>query len=258
MPDGYQASGTIPSSQVPIVALASYSDDLFNPAIGGPSATSFNLPNVPFPKNSQFEQALPDTFDAGHFQYDTPPHMTMRPSYNPSCPPPIPPRPRDIISSYPIPVFNPLSIQFPRNPQTIITPPFPHVPIQNAPPPVITTAPPFVPNDPSVQYVYCLPTPSSTSLALPSFFSPHVTPKTLPSVTHISLLNSKSDIYARDEGVTALLCHLGLLGHILDSSAILDPSCPDRFPVLEPVLSASPNSLHLSNGGTMIMWLSMS
>jgi len=48
VPDGYQASGTIPSSQVPIVA--SYSDDLFNPAIGGPSATSFNLPNVPFPK----------------------------------------------------------------------------------------------------------------------------------------------------------------------------------------------------------------
>jgi len=120
------------------------------------------------------------------------------------------------------------------------------VPIQNVPPPVITTTPPFVPNNPSVQYVYCLPPPSSTSSALPSFFSPHVTPKTLPSVTHISLLNSKSDFYAWDKGVTAFLCHLGLLGHILDSLAILDPSRPDRFPVPEPVLSASPTTAELS------------
>jgi len=35
---------------------------------------------------------------------------------------------------------------------------------------------------------------------------------------HISLLNSKPNFHTWDEGVTSLLCHLGLLGHILDLS----------------------------------------
>ena len=68
----------------------------------------------------------------------------------------------------------------------------------------------------------------------------------LPSVSHISLLNSKSDFHTWDEGVTLLLCHLGLLGHILDPSEPLDPSRPDRVPLPEPVLPASPTPAKLT------------
>jgi len=48
-PDGHQASGMNPSSQVPFTA--SYSDDLFNPTLWAPSVSSvpiFSLPEVHF------------------------------------------------------------------------------------------------------------------------------------------------------------------------------------------------------------------
>jgi len=76
-------------------------------------------------------------------------------------------------------------------------------------------------------------------------FSSHTSSKTLPSVSHISLLNSKSDFHTWDEGITSLLRHLGLLGHILDPSEPLDPSRPDRVPFPEPILPASPTPTKL-------------
>ncbi|KAF8805601.1 hypothetical protein BYT27DRAFT_7021205, partial [Phlegmacium glaucopus] len=68
----------------------------------------------------------------------------------------------------------------------------------------------------------------------------------LPSVTHISLLNSKSDFYTWDEGVTSLLRHLGLLGHILDPTEPVDPSRPDCIPIPEPLLPTSPTPVELA------------
>ncbi|KAF8804652.1 hypothetical protein BYT27DRAFT_7259129 [Phlegmacium glaucopus] len=167
-------------------------DDLFNPAIGGPSTRTFNLPNVPFSTNPHFNRPSPDTFQRVHnFHHDTPPHLLAQSLNNsiPTHPPPIPPHPPRAVPLFPIPPFNPLSIQFPPQPSSL--------------------PPPFVaPNSSQhpVRYVYCLPPPLPLSSVIPSL---NASSKALLSVTHISLLNSKSDFYTWDEGVTALLRHLG-------------------------------------------------
>ena len=73
--------------------------------------------------------------------------------------------------------------------------------------------------------------------------------KTLPTVTHISVLNSKNDFFLWDDGVQALIRANGLIGHILDPSAYVDPSRPDLAPTPLPVLSMSstPPEIEASN-----------
>ena len=180
------------------------------------------------------------------------PETHARPATAP--PAPFSPLPFHNITSFPIPVFNPLSIQLPYSAHTssLIPPPFvvpyvsgiPHQPIMNTPlhalPPPSTAL-----HNPPIQYVYCLPTPSAP-FSPTSHSSSHTPSRTLPSVSHISILNSKSDFHTWDEGVTSLLRHLGLLGHILDPSEPLDLSRPDRVPLPEPILPASPTPAALT------------
>jgi len=264
-PDGNQPSGMNPSSQVPF--LASYSDDLFNPTLRGPSVPNFSLPDVHFSQYSDAYIQPSNTFPrAQTFRPDVPPHFSRNFSVNspsrpetharPATAPPAPfsPLPFHNITSFPIPVFNPLSIQLPYSAHTssLIPPPFvapyvsgiPHQPIMNTPshalPPPSTAL-----HNPPIQYVYCLPTPSAP-FSPTSHSSSHTPSRTLPSVSHISILNSKSDFHTWDEGVTSLLRHLGLLGHILDPSEPLDPSRPDRVPLPEPILPASPTPAALT------------
>ena len=73
--------------------------------------------------------------------------------------------------------------------------------------------------------------------------------KTLPTVTHIQVLNSKNDFFLWDDGVQALIRANGLIGHILDPSAYVDPSRPDLAPTPLPVLSMSstPPEIEASN-----------
>ena len=73
--------------------------------------------------------------------------------------------------------------------------------------------------------------------------------KTLPTVTHIPVLTSKNDFFPWDEGVQALIHANGLIGHILDPAAYVDPSRPDLIPTPSPVLSmsASPQEIEASN-----------
>jgi len=257
-PDGHQASGMNPSSQVPF--LASYSDDLFNPPLRAPSVPSvpiFSLPEVHFPQNSNAYTQPPDTFPRVRaFRPDVPPHFPCAfPAHSSSRPASAPPAPSSPLivyntTNFSVPVFNPLSIQLPYSPHnsSLIPPPFiapmnmPHQSIPNAP----SHALPFPSYNPPVQYVYCLPGPSTPFSPTPSHSTSHISSKTLPSVSHISLLNSKSDFHTWDEGVTSLLRHLGLLGHILDPSEPLDPSRPDRVPLSEPVLPASPTPAKLA------------
>ena len=268
-PDGHQVSGMNPSSQVPFTA--SYSDDLFNPTLQAPSVSSvpiFSLPEVHFPPNSRAYTQPHDTFSRVRaFHVDVPPHFSQTfPIHSSSWPVSAPPAPSSPLlvhntTNFSVLVFNPLSIQLPYSPHTssLIPPPFiaptsaPHVP--NMPYQPVSNTPshsyalPFPPasHNPPIQYVYCLPTPSSSApFQLPSHSTLHTFSKMLPSVLHISLLNSKSDFHTWDEGVTSLLCHLGLLGHILDPSEPLDPSQPDCVPLPKPVLPASPTPAELT------------
>ena len=66
--------------------------------------------------------------------------------------------------------------------------------------------------------------------------------KSLPTVTHIPFLNSKTDFFPWNEGVHTLIRANGLIGHILDPSIYyVDPSRPDLAPTPPPVLSMTPS-----------------
>ena len=89
----------------------------------------------------------------------------------------------------------------------------------------------------------------------PSSFSslpfPAIVPssKVLPTITHIPVLTLKNDFFPWDEGVQALIRANGLIGHILDPAAYVDPSRPDLIPTPSPILSmsASPQEIEASN-----------
>jgi len=196
-PDSHQASGMNPSSQVPF--LASYSDDLFNPPLRGPSVSSvptFSLPEVHFPQNSGAYTQPPDTFPRVRtFRPDVPPHFPrVFPIHSLSRPATAPPAPSSPLlvhnmTSFPIPLFNPLSIQLPYSPHTssLIPPPFvaphvsnmPHQPASNAPSHGLPL--PSASYNPPVQYVYCLPAPltpfPSAPLHSPSHSTSHTSSK---------------------------------------------------------------------------------
>ena len=236
------AADTDPS-QVPFTA--SISDDLFAPATGGHSQfLPYILPNVPdfyHPRqNGQYTPTAPHSFYYNNNQpvpnayvplsYDRTPvshniplhhnpsgihsHVPHNSSYiNHPQPPPVPHHIRYIQRPQPSVPFPP---QFRDPPQPQYQPTIP-LPYQN----------------PQIQYVY-LPTPQpDTSLLAPPS-------KSLPVITTIHSLNSKSDFFAWDEGVCTLLRILGIHGHILDPTLPVDLFRPDQSPALPPVLSQPP------------------
>ena len=69
--------------------------------------------------------------------------------------------------------------------------------------------------------------------------APATSSKTLPTVTHITILTSKLDFFAWDEGVTSLIRANNLFGHIQDPSARVDPTRPDLAPSPPPILTTT-------------------
>jgi hypothetical protein len=208
--------------------LASTSDDLFHP-IHNNSIPSFpyTLPDVPFHQNRPLNTAYIPSF----------PHIPVNRDH--LSHPPLPPHnfPVHSSSSYnnpnftiPQPHFIPTDRIASHSPTQFRSPPFVHQHIQNQ------QSQQNQQNFPPVQYIYYVPQPSS----LPNSPSSHVS-RTLPNVSHIPILSSKSDFFAWDEAATSLLRANGLFGHILDSSHVPDPSRPDMIANAMPTLPISPS-----------------
>ncbi|PPQ83175.1 hypothetical protein CVT26_015506, partial [Gymnopilus dilepis] len=208
--------------------IASNSDPLFAPTPSGPSSSNFALPRPPFPHNVDRNGAYihrlrtPQTSPtANRGNYHVPRlHSQTRPhsaphSSNPNQNFSYPPLYQHAIphNSLPRPNFNPM--QF--------FPPYPH---------------PF----PPVQYVY-LPPHVPAPVHAPPVPASHLPPpssKSLPVLTSIPILNSKSDFSSWDESVRMFLRHLGVFGHILDPSELRDPSKPHLAFAIQPRLSQPP------------------
>ena len=226
-------------SQVPFVA--SYSDELFAPAAGSRS------PYLPYalPAVHDFQRSRPNDRQSPTITYPFP-HHNDRPL--PSIPLPYP------LSSYnrtPAPPQRPVSSHLHPRVDVHQPPPAsfpqPHVPFNSVPLPTSHSYIPFssvpayqshAPFNPQIQYVY-VPAPSSDALPLPP------ASKSLPVITTIHSLNSKTDFYAWDEGVCTLLRLLGIYGHIVDPQLPVDVLRPDISPALPPVLSQPPTPTEL-------------
>ena len=217
------AADTDPS-QVPYLT-ASHSDDLFAPATGGPShIPPYILPTIPdfhrLRRNDPLTPSIPHSLPY-HFY---PPLMNTRlPSYDrPPHPPPI---------QHPPDMHQPPHLNYPSHsdsPQ--LYPPShhqfqPHIPMHYQ-------------NPPSVQYIYLPTPPEDTHPIAPSS-------KSLPVITTIHSLNSKTDFHAWDEGVCTLLRLLGIHGHIVDPALPVNPLYPELSPVLPPILSQTPTPAEL-------------
>jgi hypothetical protein len=203
---------------------ASTSDDVFHPAPGGPSSTLFTLSDVPYNPNPRYPSQRPVT----HLNRPPLPYRSSFSSYNnPGFN--IPPGNLD---NYPPVDRGP--------PPSFSSRPHPHVPIHTefVHPAYIQRPLNPPPLTPACQH--CSHSHSSPSHGLP------VLSKTLPSVAHITLLTSKLDFFAWEEGVSAVIRANGLIGHILDPSEPLDPSRPDRTPSLAPVLPPTPSPQDLA------------
>ena len=244
---------------------ASSSDNLFMPVPSAqvPPSYVYNLPAVPAnPRfgavhHSPFSRPLPypSTFSSYHN-----PSFTIPP---PHAPPPHAPS-RAFYSHAP---QGPVSNGFPLGPAPPIpsylpphvvpsndVPHFEHHPSgYNHPQPAYMHSQPA----PQATYNHFVPQPALPFSNLPlapspspssSSVLPHLS-KTLPTVSHISVLTSKQDFFPWDEGVTALIRANGLIGHILDPAAYVDPSRPDLSPSPPPVLnmSSSPRDIEASN-----------
>ena len=230
--------------------ISSSSDNLFHPPTVVPPSYAYNLPNVPL--NPRFRAA-------NHSPFSRPlPYPSTFTSYNNPgfvIPPPPPHN-----SSNHVPAL-------PRAPSSGALPPIPLAPppVSQAPPPVPqhfsshpaynVSYPPFIPQQPAyIHPAYDHPLPQHYTYPPSSFpsspFSAIVSSsKTLPTVSHIPVLTSKNDFFPWDEGVQALIRANGLIGHILDPAAYVDPSRPDLIPTPSPILSmsASPQEIEASN-----------
>lgn len=245
-----------PSSQAHI--LASSSDDLFHPDVGGPTFVPYRLPpvpnihayNLPYSHFSHNPSHIPNNRNhlsqpPAHFL----PYPSSTSSYNNPAfqiPPQVLPQ-QNYQQNFNVPLSQP---------PLSTAPPYHNYSPQGPPPPVLHN-PSSLPASPSpsihtplpnhnpqipIQYVYCMPQTSPSPVPLPSSsFS-----KTLPSVTHLPTLTNKLDFFAWDEGVTALLRAHGLFGHILDPSTPMQQSRPDLVPAPLPILSVNPSPAELA------------
>ena len=215
--------------------IASSSDNLFYPTSHVPSSYIYNLPDVPLnPRfharnHSPFSRPLPNpssftSYNNPNFAIPSLPHYNSSNQLPPlpqarvpsaaGAPPPIPSH----FHTYP--------------PFHVPQPQFDHQqPAYIQPPPVPQPAyDPLLPQ-PHALYQHLPLPPSSLPTTIIS------SSKTLPTVTHITVLNSKSDFFLWDDGVQALIRANGLIGHILDPSAPL--------PVL--TMSSTPPEIEASN-----------
>lgn len=256
---GRQNTQARPFSQAGFIA--SSSDNLFHPVSQNPDVPStynFSLPQIPSPRHRTYN---PPNISRRPLPYHSPlssynnPTFAVPPlpqnnhipssSINPSLglPPPIPPHIRSQPAySHFQPAYNHFQpaynhfqpaynhFQPAYNHFASVPPVYQNQPLYQpqVPPPVLAPPRALAPSP-------VLP-PSSTS----SSPSPTVpTSKTLPTVTHIPVLTTKTDFFAWDEGVHALIRANNLLGHILDPSVYVDPTRPDLAPTPPPVLSMS-------------------
>ena len=210
----HQREGRYPQGGV----IASNSDSLFHPVLNDPVPSSYvyNLPDVP-PRfrashHSPFTRPLPYLSTFSSYNNPTlaiPPYNSYPPAHplgsaHQMGPPPLPP-----FSSRPPPVVPQLQFA-PSQPSYLQPPPA----IDHHLPSTYSSRP--LPPVPSIS-----PSHLSTLISLP---------KTLPTVTHIPVLTSKNDFFPWDEGVHALIRANGLVGHILDPSAYVDPMTRYRTP----------------------------
>ena len=212
--------------QVPFTA--SSSDDLFAPVTGGPTRVPPYI--LPIPDFYPPHNNVPHTPTLPHsFPYHVHPpirHIDRLPSYDrPPHPPPL--RRLNDIPQPPYPTYLPPS----ESPQPFVPYPPHHSSYPNPPAPY---------QHPPIQYVY-VPVPSEDA-PLPAPSS-----KSLPVITTIHSLNSKTDFYAWDEGVCTLLRLLGIYGHIVDPAFPVDPLCPEQSPTLPPSLSQPPTSAEMKS-----------
>ena len=227
------AADTDPS-QAPFTA--SHSDDLFAPATGGLSSFQpYILPNVPdFPHHrhrDHFTPTNPHSFPTHNIH-------PIPPSYDRTPLPPVPAPVSPSVTRHlpdvnqPPPVHHHLPHpQYPYPP----FPPHPFYQPNHAGPPG-----PLPYHPPHIQYVYVPAPPTDTAPISPSS-------KSLPVITTIHTLNSKSDFFAWDEGVCTLLRLLGIHGHIVDPALPVDPLHPDVSPALPPILSQPPTPSELKS-----------
>ena len=225
--------------------IASTSDDLFRPHTGDPSTYTFHLPNIPFNPNPCY-----NAYNHKHHRILPPstsynnPFFSVPPLSSNDIPVPTTPLPRNLASRRlgPPPLIPPRPSLchhhvFDYHSQS----PFDH------PAPDRTVHSQAIPLQPSyhahsVDHRLHRSFSPSPSLPPSSF---HTVSKTLPTVAHIPLLTSKHDFFPWDEGVHTLICANGLIGHILDPSAFMDPTCPDLCPTPPPVLSMSSGPLDI-------------
>ena len=234
--------------------IASNSDDVFHPLSGDPSSYTFRLPDVPYNPNPRYSNAynrrnrhiLPPipssstSYNNPFFSvpplssHDVPVSTTPVPSnlasHRLGPPPPIPPRP-SVPPQHILNYHSQSPYSHPARHRTVHSQTFP--------------IPPSYQNHQDDHYLHRSASPAFSSPSSP-FLS---VSKTLPTVTHIPLLTSKHDFFPWDEGVQALIRANGLIGHILDPSAFVDPSRPDLCPTPPPLLSmtSSPRDIEASN-----------
>ena len=83
-----------------------------------------------------------------------------------------------------------------------------------------------------------IPSPATIPVVSPS-------PKTLPTVTHIPILSGWLDFGAWNDGVRALIQHLGFTGHISNPPVSGVSPRPERIPTYAPILSENPTAPEL-------------
>jgi hypothetical protein len=226
--------------------IASSSDNLFHPVSNNPPP-AFNLPDIP--SHSRFR-----AYNHSPFSRPLPYPSTFSSYNNPSFA--VPPQPARAFYNniHSLHTHIPLDHHPPNHVPLDHHPP---IPARISPLPQIDNHQPshnyFVPpHHPSHQIPpsYHPPVPVPVPSPAPSSSSTvHSLSKTLPTVTHIPTLTSKHDFFPWDEGVQALIRANGLIGHILDPTAFVDPSRPDLAPTPPPVLSmsSSPREIEMSN-----------
>ena len=246
--------------------MASISDDLFHPVPGNLPSNVFTLPDVPYNPNPRYNVPRILPHPSSLSSYNNPSFVIPPPVNQTGLPPPTPPVYHNTQPAYqpPQPSYHHSQPTYPNNiayhhhpqpvyyhPQPAYHPPQPAYyhpqPAYYHPQPTYHHPPPtyhqFQPNNPAYNQFFQNPNPlvqlDDPIPLVPSGLSS--LSKSLPTVSHIPLLTSKSDFPAWDEGVNALIRANGLIGHILDPMVAVDITRPDLTPVPIPILPVTPS-----------------
>lgn len=214
--------------------VASTSDDFFHPTVGGPSSHIYTLPDIPHNPHPHYQNQRSLPHPSVFTSYNNPSFTIPPPAHalythaSPLTPVPLIPDPVVNLPDQPPP------IPYHSKPQPQLPHPYyPHNAAYNQ----------FFPNQP-INYIPALQNSVSPLSPTLSDISSHR--QNLPNVSHISLLTSKSDFPAWDEGVTTLIRANGLIGHILDPLAPVDISRPDLILSPVPTLPVYPSNIEIA------------